>query len=122
KLRQREREHVLVQVGIAALVVALRGAVAFERRVCGGAAFHQADLPPRTPRWSRSQAASAKAAASSPAKPSTCRPSGMPAISNSGSEMAGTPSSEEGTANCGFPVACKPAGAAPGAERVRQPS
>ena len=41
---------------------------------------------------------------------------------NSGSEIAGTPSSEHGTANEASPVNDSPTGAGPDADNVTQPS
>src|SRR5262245_991696 len=67
-------------------------------------------------------AAAANSAASPCSKPVTCRPSGSPPTWNSGSDTAGTPSSENGTANAASPVQPRPTGAGPGADRVMQAS
>ena len=103
----RERQHVLVQVGIAARMPGRAVAIALER---GARAL--SDRPsihhPRAAEVIAQPCRDARTRrASSLAKPSTCRPSGMPSTSNSGSDSAGTPSSEHGTANCGLPVDCR---------------
>ena len=64
----------------------------------------------------------ANVAASPCSIPITWKPSGSPSSRNKGSEIAGVPSSDGGTANEASPVQPKPRGAGPGAESVMQAS
>ncbi len=104
--RACEREHVLVQVRVAARMFGRAVAVALQR----------------LQNSARIAAATAKASASRLTKPVICRPSGRPSSCSTGSEIAGMAMSEACTVQAGSPVDPSPTGAAAGAERLTQTS
>ena len=97
----RQRQHVLVQVGIAAWMPAAARRGSVRARSMRRPQLDRPSAPPPNTHFSARYrnkaliaAAAANASASPLTNPVTCNPSGSPSSCNTGSESAGMPSSE----------------------------